>query len=422
MGWMAGYGTRTKKATGVHEELHARALAIDDSRGKTVVLVTADLCGFSPPIVRAIRRDAAARFALAAADLLLVASHTHGGPMLPYEPVVDVARRFSESDWKEIAEYGAFLTGRVLEAIGKALDARAPATLSFGRGEARFAVNRRLPQPDGSVKLAPNPAGVTDPDVPALWVESAGVVRAVVFTYACHGTSVGAVYEYNADHAGPAARRLEASLPPGTVALFATGCGGDLQALSRGSFRDAQSNGEALASAVIATKAAASRVDGPLRTASRVVELPLSPLPDRATLEKGLASKRETHRRLARAMLDLVDAGKAPASIPVTVQVWRFGDRLTLVAIGGETCVEYALRVKRELGAERTWVVGYANEIPCYLPSERVLSEGGYEAGWDREAGRGIASGSILHYGWPVPLAPALEDRIVGAVRDLARP
>ena len=65
-------------------------------------------------------------------------------------------------------------------------------------------------------------------------------------------------------------------------------------------------------------------------------------------------------------------------------------------------------------------MAGYANEVPCYIPSDRVLAEGGYEAGWGSELGRAVASGSIRLYGWPVPFAPGLEDRIVSAVHGLS--
>ena len=75
------------------------------------------------------------------------------------------------------------------------------------------------------------------------------------------------------------------------------------------------------------------------------------------------------------------------------------------MALSGEVCVDYALRLKRELGPERTWVAGYANQVPCYIPSDRVLAEGGYEAGWGSRLGRAVASGSLMIYGWPVPFA-----------------
>ena len=76
-----------------------------------------------------------------------------------------------------------------------------------------------------------------------------------------------------------------------------------------------------------------------------------------------------------------------PSSVPYPILVWRFGPDLTLVALSGEVCVDYALRLKRELGPERTWVAGYANQVPCYIPSDRVLAEGGYEAGWGPRVG-----------------------------------
>ena len=118
-----------------------------------------------------------------------------------------------------------------------------------------------------------------------------------------------------------------------------------------------------------------------------------------------------------------MDAGTLPSEIPFPIQIWRFGEDLTLVALAGEVGVDYALRLKRELGAERTWAVAYANEVPCYIPSERVLKEGGYEAGWDLEQGPGVpgGTGSILFYGWAAPLAAGVEDRIVGAVHSMLK-
>ena len=89
------------------------------------------------------------------------------------------------------------------------------------------------------------------------------------------------------------------------------------------------------------------------------------------------------------------------------------------VAISGEVTVEYALRIKEELGADRTWVAAYANEVACYIPSEKVLAEGGYEAGWNPDHGTTVAGGSMIYYGWPTPFSPGLEGRIVTAVKSL---
>lgn len=88
------------------------------------------------------------------------------------------------------------------------------------------------------------------------------------------------------------------------------------------------------------------------------------------------------------------------------------GDQLTLLALSGEVVVDYAIRLQKELGGEgRTlWVAAYANDVVGYIPSVRVLREGGYEGG---EA----YYGSI----WPVPFAEDVESIVVNAARDVVK-
>ncbi|MEO1997410.1 MAG: hypothetical protein ABGZ17_19305, partial [Planctomycetaceae bacterium] len=65
------------------------------------------------------------------------------------------------------------------------------------------------------------------------------------------------------------------------------------------------------------------------------------------------------------------------------VQVIRIGDGLTLIALGSEAVVDYSLRLKAELAridGPAIWVAGYSNVYSGYIPSRRVLLEGGYEA------------------------------------------
>jgi hypothetical protein len=118
-----------------------------------------------------------------------------------------------------------------------------------------------------------------------------------------------------------------------------------------------------------------------------------------------------------------MDAGTVPKEVPLLIHHWRFGSNLDLVALSGEVGVDYALRLKKEFGPDQVWPVAYANEVPCYIPSERVLREGGYEAGWDREDGPGVPgpTSNILFYGWAAPLAPGLEDRIFATLRSMLK-
>ena len=94
--------------------------------------------------------------------------------------------------------------------------------------------------------------------------------------------------------------------------------------------------------------------------------------------------------------------------MPYVVQTWCFGDDMAMVFLAGEVVVDYALRLKWEIDAERLWVAAYSNDVPCYIPSRRVLSEGGYEADF-----------SMIYYGHPSRLAPATEDLIIQTVHAL---
>jgi hypothetical protein len=63
------------------------------------------------------------------------------------------------------------------------------------------------------------------------------------------------------------------------------------------------------------------------------------------------------------------------------VQAWQFGNGLTLLALGGELTVDYALKFKAQYGPDTTWIAGYSNDVFGYIPSLRVWKEGGYEGG-----------------------------------------
>jgi hypothetical protein len=109
-----------------------------------------------------------------------------------------------------------------------------------------------------------------------------------------------------------------------------------------------------------------------------------------------------------RLLSELERDGKLPASYPYPVQVWQFGAGLKLIALGGEVVADYALRLKRDYGFERTWVAGYSNDVLAYIPSRRVWLEGGYEAG-----------DAMIYFGRPAPFTESVEERIVQTVHDL---
>jgi hypothetical protein len=133
--------------------------------------------------------------------------------------------------------------------------------------------------------------------------------------------------------------------------------------------------------------------------------------PSREQLEKEAQSKNKWERQHAEELLaELEKTGKLRTTYPTLVQVVRFGEDLILVAMPGETVVDYSLRFKSELAGPAVWVAGYSNDVFGYLPSLKVLKEGGYEGG-----------GAMRYTSFPGPFAPSVEKLVVDKVHELAQ-
>src|SRR5262249_39746025 len=143
---------------------------------------------------------------------------------------------------------------QILDAMNRAFADLKSARLRFGRGQAHFGVNRRVLGKDGEYDFGANPAGIADPDVPILRVESPdGAPRSVLFTYACHCTTIRngheGFYRYHPDYAGVASEQIEQRLS-GVTAIYVTGCAGEIDPQPQGGIKEAELHGQALASVV----------------------------------------------------------------------------------------------------------------------------------------------------------------------------
>jgi hypothetical protein len=408
--WMGGYAARTHPSEGTFQPLRAKALALVDPAGGRFVFITLDAIGVTRDLRKNLETRLAASYQLKPHEFVVTASHTHSGPefrpgRVPEEAVNGEAAA---------SAYMASLADTLHGLVGRSLKSLAPARLAYAHARAGFAMNRRLPRPDGEFVNAPNPDGPVDHDVPVLRIDGAdGRLRALLFGYACHNTTLTQTsYQFCADYAGFAQQYLEAD-HPGVTALFLTGCGGDQNPYPRSTLPLAQAHGRTLATAVeAALGATVVPLAGNLRSAYAEIDLDYAPPPTRAEYEEQLKSKNKNDVRHARRMLALLDRdGRLPKNYPYPIQVVRLGPGLELVALSGEAVVDYSLRLKRDLGGEtRVWMAAYSNDVMAYIPSERVLREGGYEGG---EAMR-----VTLH---PGPWAPGLEEKIVGKVKELDR-
>jgi neutral ceramidase len=400
--WMAGFAARTAPSQGTALPLHAKALALEDERGQHSVLVTLDLLGVTHRIAKSVADAVHDRHGLPRARLLLNASHTHCGPVI--DDMLSIAYDLSADQRAAIAAYSRDLELRLARVVGQALETRRPARLSWGQGEAAFAANRRVQfTPDGPV----------DHTVPVLRVDaiaSPAVPLALVFGYACHNTTLQANFtQFHGDYAGVAQAVLERR-HPGVTAMFMSGCGADANPKPRGTLALVDQHGTALADAVDrALPTLRPMLADTLSTEYETVDLPFAPTPDRAGWIARLQDSDQYIRRHAQLMLDVLDReGTLPAVQPEPLQVWTFGRDLTLIALGGEVVVDYVLRLRRDYPDRHLWVAGYSNDVFGYVPSSRVLKEGGYEGG-----------DAMIYYGRPGPFAPPVEELIHDALRRM---
>jgi neutral ceramidase len=400
--WLAGYGMRTKPSDGVLQDIHAKALALEDETGARTILVTSDLLGFIKEVSDPIAERVLKKYGIPRERLALNASHTHSAPVIGH--MLRPSYALTPAQAAVIDKYTTRLEDLVVEVIGAAIANLAPAEVSFSQGYAGFAVNRRR------VGHRDYP-GPVDHDVPVLSVRSPdGALRAVVFGYACHNT-VLADYVINGDWAGFAQEAIEKA-HPGATALFVEDCGADANPLPRRSVDLARMYGQIMAAAVEEVVRGPMRAQmGPLKAAYELVDIPFQRAPSRAEFEERLGDKDVAVQRHARYMLSILARdGKLRDRYPYPVQVWRLGTGLTWIILGGEVVVDYSLRFKKEYGWEDVWVAGYSNDVFAYIPSLRVLKEGGYEGG-----------GAMISYGQPGPFAEPVEEIIASKVDELVR-
>lgn len=404
---LAGYASRTKPFEKVDLDLYAKALALRDAAGHRAVLVTMDLCIIPTEVTDQVRARLVEQEKLEPAAIILSLSHTHSGPAVSLKSDTAGPTGQPNPNAAGTVEYTRALQEKLVTVAREALARLEPATVRWGTGVTHFTMNRRE-FTDKGVILGVNARGPVDRSVPVLRIDAAeGKARAIVFGYACHGTTNPSNHlGVSPDYPGYARGVIEEHFP-GAQALFVAGCGGDANPYPRLGLQDAKKNGDDLGREVCrVADGKLTPIKGQLSCAVATAQLPLE-TPDRATLES-LAKVTGIHKSDAQQLLAKLDRGeRLPAAHAAPVVAWQFGGQeLTLIALPNEVVSEYILPIEKAVGPLRLWIAAYCHEVVGYIPSKRILSEGGYET-------RGLYVGA----GW---FTPEVEDTLVKAAQTAA--
>ncbi len=378
---------------GLHDDLFARALVLDDGNQK-LALLSVDAIGYDNSILgprrdftRELRRGIAAQTGLEPGAIMLAATHAHSVPetigLTPFREVVGVAA-WLENHLQEL-----------VETVVQAWKSRAPARAFAGarqvKGIARY---RRIVLKNGKLSVhgalpPPEQVGVPwqlDEALNLLWFEREdGAPCAALMNYTAHPVVAMLLPQVCADYPGAAAAIVEQERP-GAVCLFTNGAAGNINSVKVSTnFDDVAALGRKLGSAAldeIATLRAGQPLsDTCLEVRSERIELAPRPCPPPAQVLKTAApnaiGKDGTLTRLALKL--------AQGKVRGEIQAMRIGP-VRWIALPGEAFVEMGLALKQ---AGATFVVGYANGYLGYFPIRHAYDEGGYEViegAWSRVA------------------------------------
>lgn len=408
---LSGYvWMRKTESEGVLQPLWAKAIAFGSDAQGPSVLITVDLAGIPLQITQKVAAYLAKNAGINPERVAISASHTHSGPDMgnshnmyfdPALPVDQLGR---------IAQYLDSLAPKLQQLAMNALKNRRPSLVSWGQGTVGFSLNRRViinGKWDGHGKV---PNGPVDHTLPLLKItDPDGTIKGLLVSYACHGTTLlNDINKTHGDWIGEAQRQIEID-HPSAIALVAVGCGADADPDERGTLAIAEKHGRTIANEVNRL------LKTPLQPITQApvgkltyIQLPFDHVPDVAEFIE-LSKDKGAKGHNASIYLERIVRGiPIDSTLTYPVQVWAFGKEMAMVFLGGEVVAEYSLRLRKELGTKKLWINAYSNDVKAYIPSARMIPEGGYEV-----------ESSNYYYDHPFRFSDRIENKIINAVYAL---
>jgi neutral ceramidase len=414
---MAGFAKRddAKGAEAIHDDLFARILYLEDE-GEETIIVGFDLLFFARHNAEWLKAAIGRVLDLKPSQILLNTSHTHVGPCVDTWHL----NGFSLPDITYMQEVERAVCYGVLSAKENAREV----SIWTGQGKTELPVSRRRPDDSGSVEWLPFFEGEVCDNLPVcLLKDVSGKAVCLIFSVSCHPSTCHG-WEISADYPGPACDQLDEYMGK-ECSLFLQGAGGDTKASviangvddsvlggkvwRSGDWKDVKDAGHLVASEVIKTIESSLEKSSPnFNSCLFEVGWDLDPLPDQSALEEQAGSDNVGRALTAQRMLGYLKIGRElETKAPLLIQGIRISDAFRFVAIEGEIVGELGNQILSRYTDGTTFALGYSNGTGLYLPSDKMLTEGGYEVVSHHE------------YGFASKLARGVDNTLMDTVSHL---
>jgi len=414
-GIVGGFGT-PPTATHVHDQLHARTLALDDGTTQ-LVFVVVDNVAIKREVFDEAKKRIQEKTGLPASNILMSATHTHSCVGAGGGPTGD---ELGWCDWdygKELVGYQVFLAERIVDGVLVALNNLEPARIGWGAGEVpqhlfnrRWKMKEPVMNPFGemeSVRMNPGignpnllePAGSTDPEVSFLSVQSKdGRPIALLGNYSLHYVGGVPRGHLSADYFGYFADRIQELLgadrqEPPFVGIMSNGTSGDVNNINFGGpaekyppYEKMKLVADDVANEVWRVYKTVQHQDW-VKLQAGQSELTLAvrqPTPEMLANAEKILARPETEqplfhsleREFAKSIFQMEE--EYPDEVDVIIQAFRIGG-LNVAAIPFEVFTETGIEIKEKTPGDRTFTISLANGWVGYLPTPEQHEMGGYE-------------------------------------------
>ncbi|MDD3840871.1 MAG: neutral/alkaline non-lysosomal ceramidase N-terminal domain-containing protein [Clostridia bacterium] len=394
---LGGNGREDNKAKGVHDDLQANVVILDNE-GQKVAFIGLDLLAIFGEDCDAIKTRVEKATGIKKENITINATHTHSGP--------NVVKAFM-NDKKEIEDidnYRADLIDKVSKTVIEANENMFDCKIGFGKvEEPDYSFNRRIILKDGSFKMVfedYDPDDIerivgpeTFPDLNIFKITDKDCnIKGVMVNYTSHLTALcGEGLLYSRDFVHYFTESLKSKYGKDIVVFYANGAQGNLTSYDTKKefnpcFEEAERVGNGLAKTAIRLIDQIEVEDElKIKTIYRKIKLPLREITqemiDQAeeTLKKasGPISAHGLDPKIgAGEVLKLANIGKEYEE--TVIQAVQLGD-CAIVTFPGEAFVEYGIQVIDNSPFKNTIIFGLANDYIGYVPTEEAFSQGGYE-------------------------------------------